>query len=231
MQVAALAQRVYERLGREDVLYPQAEVLANGLTPAQNLLCLLEPTSYIERYVATLNIHAAILDLRSVAPRAHTILRCVLGEIPADVASFTQGEYHPIHPTTRAQLAWRRNWWQHTGTPDRYWRLGRHMIGFYRRPIVAVSVTLVTGSIPPALTVDDLDDEPRLDPIQHPLMADVAAQLLLIKEGAGEAERAMTMLGQLLGVEDLTAVAKVLRRLQRDTVPRRETTEAMVGGA
>ena len=47
--VNELIDQVWEILGENNLFYPQAEVILNGINPAQLMLCLLIPDLLIQR--------------------------------------------------------------------------------------------------------------------------------------------------------------------------------------
>jgi len=217
--VAELLDEVALHLGRNREYYPAAEVCRSGLNPALRLLCLLDPTLATERTVVVLPAQSLTLDLRTVAPRAHQVRRVLLGAAGAAVVSRSAAHFAPLAPTTREALA-RRDpaWLRRTGIPDRWFPLGRHLVAAWPRPVTDHSLTLVCAVVPPPVTADtltDLSSTPALDSTQHELVARVAAAILLLKDGAGEADRGLQMLMTLFGKEAFTMAAKRLRNLQQ----------------
>ena len=212
---AALAEQIYTHLENR-ALYPLPEIYANGLSPAMRLLTLLDKSLLTQRTAVTLPAFSLTIDLRSVAPRTHQVLRVVLGDATTEVQTRTASHFTPLVPTTRERLALLHpGWLKIVRVPSKWFLLGRHLLAIWPRPMTDLVVTIIAAAVPVAASVDAQALSPEIDPAQHALLAGVAACLLMVKEGAGEAERAVQRLGELVGKEAFSAAAKRLRDMQR----------------
>ena len=218
LSLGDLLDRTWERLGRVTGYYAQDELILNGLNPAQNLLVLLDPTLLRKRALVSLIAKEAFIDLTVAAPRCIAMHRVVIGDVSADDPTRSQGLMGELHPCTRAQLRWRREWWRTEGTPKLWYWHGRRWIGVSPRPAVAMTFTLIYTGLPRAFTDTDMGAVSELAATLHPLIADIAAALCLVKEGQIEAARAMQLLQNWVGEEPLAPMRKALARLTRDSV-------------
>lgn len=213
--MAELAEQIYTHLDNNRPLYPLAEVYANGISPALRLLCILDKSLLTQRVSVTLPAYSFVIDLRTVMPRAHQVLRVVLGDATTEVQTRTVSHFTPLVPTTRERLALLHPAWLKTvRVPSKWFMLGRNLLAIWPRPMTDMVVTLISAVVPTAASVNDQDVAPDIDVAQHPLVADIAAALLMCKEGAGESERAVQMLSTIVGKEPFTAAAKRLREMQ-----------------
>lgn len=212
--MAELAEQVYLHLENR-ALYPLSEVYANGLSPSMRLLCLLDKSLLTQRVAVTLPAYSLVIDLRAVMPRTHQVLRVVLGDATTEVQARTGSHFTPLVPTTRERLALLHPAWLKTvRVPSKWFMLGRHLLCCWPRPMTDMVVTLISAVVPTAASVNAQSVAPDIDVAQHPLVADIAAGLLMVKEGAGEAERAVQMLSTIAGKEPFTAAAKRLREMR-----------------
>lgn len=214
--IGALLEQTYQQLENRAGYTPE-EVCANGLTPAMQLLCLLDPRLHTLTSVLIFPGRLLTLDLRSVMPRTHRVLRVLLGQAATDrPADPDVSRLTPLWPTTRAQLArLHPNWITRIGMPSHWFMLGMHILCCYPRPVEDITITVVAAAVPLAARATDDQATPALDPAQHPVIADLAQWLLMIKMGSGEAERALQALQQRIEGEPLTGALKQLRSLQR----------------
>ena len=211
-----LLTRVWERLGRNTVLYPPAEIIDSGLNPAQTLLVLLDHTVLTKRVAVPLIAEEAFIDLRQVAPRLLQLKRVVLGNVVTEDPSRSLGQVHDLTATTLETLRWKSQaWWRTVGVPKQWYRHGRYWVVVYPRAVSALTLTLVYTASPALFSLNDQNAVSELPVALHPLIADVGAALLLVKEGQIEGQRAMQRLGEALGHEDFLPAQKALSRLHR----------------
>jgi hypothetical protein len=208
---AAIVELIYRQVENR-ALYPTEEALLNGVNPAMRLLCLMDHMLHTERVAVSLAARRLTVDLRQVAARSHRVLRVLLGDATADTPALTLGQFAPLLPITRERLACLYpDWLRTVGVPSRWFLLGRHFVCVWPRPMAPVTLTLVCATVPPAAALATLASSPALDESQHAVIADLATPLLLYKEGAGEADRAVQQLRMRLGAEPFTEAAKRLR--------------------
>ena len=213
--VEELIDQTWEILGENSAFYPQAEVILNGINPAQRLLCLMRPDLLVQRTTVSLVANQVFIDLRQEAPRAWEIMRVVVGDVTGDTPVLSNGQLHDLTPTGLKQLSRRRDWWRHIGLLKHYWRHSRHWLGIYRRPLAAYTLTLVYRAIPTAFRRDQFDGVPDVAVAWHTAIPKVSAALLLLKEGSAEISKAMQMLTEVFGEEPLQQAQRIVERVQR----------------
>src|SRR3990167_1320978 len=197
-----LLQSIWLKLGENTTCYPEAEVIVNGINPAMRLLCLMKPDLLNQRVALTLVAETSLIDLREHAPRSWILRRVMLGTITGDAATKTDyGEFKPLLRTSVKKIAWQRDWFSKRGTPSSYYQHGRDWVGIYKRPTADRALTLIFRAIPTAFTTNTMSDSPAFAEVWHPLIADIATGLLLIKEGETQTAKARQMLSTALGRE------------------------------
>jgi hypothetical protein len=216
MTVNEILQRIGEKLGTFE-FYTQAEMIANGLNPAQRLLCLLTPEALTQRTTITLAANEIFVDLRQSAINSWQIRRVILGTITGEDATRSNGEFRDILPASLGWMSGRRDWFTKTGAVQRYARHGRFWLVFYRRPVQSETLTLIYRAVPTAFTTASLASTPDVQSSYHPLLADIATALLLIKEGVTESDKAVRMLSEIFGTEHFEPLRKALDRMQRQS--------------
>jgi hypothetical protein len=189
MNLGDLIQRTSLKLGEQTTFYPEAEMVASGINPAQRLLCLAYPLLLQKRVLLAINPDQVFTDLRQVTPTIRKVNRVVLGDttVPAGAAVPTTGQFVRLLPTTLARLAGRNNWMEQAGITVYYWMHGTFWLGLWKRPMTNLTVTVLYDAIPAPMLA--LTDTPDITLTYHPLIADIAAGLLLCKEGMPESER------------------------------------------
>ena len=216
LPLSDLLTRVWERLGRNTVLYPETEIIDSGLNPAQTLLVLLNHTVLTKRVTALLIAEEAFIDLRQVAPRLLHLNRVVLGNVVTDDPSRSLGRVSDLKATTREHLRWKSPaWWRTVGVPKQWYPHGRYWIAVYPRAVAALTLTLVYTALPTPFSITEPQAVSDLPVALHPVIADIAAALLLCKEGQIETQRAIQHLAGHLGQGALQPAQKALGRLQR----------------
>jgi len=216
MTVNEILQRIGEKLGTFE-FYTQAEMIANGLNPAQRLLCLLKPDALTQRTTVTLAANEVFVDLRQAAIQAWQIRRVVLGTITGEDAGRSNGEFRDILPASLNWLTGRRDWFTKAGSVERYARYGRFWLVFYKRPVQSETITLVYRGVPTAFTTTSLASSPDVQTSYHPLLAEIATALLLCKEGITETDKAVRILSEIFGTEHFEPLRKMLDRMQRQS--------------
>jgi hypothetical protein len=216
MDAGALLQRVYDGLGPPaTVFWTPEEIFLNGLNPAQRLLVLLKPMLLTQRVPVSLVADEVFIDLRVVAPRAMRIQRVALGDVTTEEPVLTQGREGDLRHTTLATLRGQRDWFRlRRGFPTHWYTHGLYWVCPWPRSTQALTMTLVFSAMPTPLEVVVPSQIPDL-PVQfHPVIADVAIELLRCKEGAGEIEQAIDGLGKILGDEPFKQLKKTLRAIR-----------------
>jgi len=200
MNTAELITRVQTKLGANTRLYPDEEVVESGLNPALRLLCVFRPDALITRVTVALVAEQLTVDLRQVMPRAWHIRRVMLGTITGDDITrvAATGEFRDLRPVSLHQLFYRRRWLAEVGTPQYYFLWGAFLLGVYRRPVTATTLTIEARAVPLPLTVATPTAVPEIQEVYHPLLSDVAEALLLMKEGVIEIEKAGAVLSTAL---------------------------------
>jgi len=234
LTVNELVQMVWNRLDNNMTYYSKEEVILNGINPAQRLLVLFKPELLQQRVSVSVSKDQAFIDLREVAPRAWRINRLVLGTIPGVSASggggteVTYDDKQALKRMSLSQLAWRRTWFRERGKIRGYYSVGRFRIGLYKRPAEARTLSLVYSAMPTAFTINDLASTPDIAETHHAQLADMAAALLLMKEGIVEMDKARRMLEIVLGRESVGPLRGVIARLQH-SIPSEEPAVAAGG--
>jgi hypothetical protein len=210
-----LLDRVQQRLGRYIGYYDPEEIVLNGLSPAQNLLVLLDPSLLTKRVAVSVAAQGAFIDLRSAAPRVLSVQRVVLGTLTADDPQTSLGQIKDLKYTDRTSLTWQRDWFRHTGVPSYWYMQGRYLLGLYKRALDSLTLTLIYRAMPTPFNADEQDAVSELPIITHPVISDIAALVLQVKEGQIEAQRAIAQLGEILGEEYFAPARRALAALQR----------------
>lgn len=231
MTGSEILQRVWDHLGGNTTFYTEPEVIVNGINPAMRLLCLLKPDLLTQRVLVTVSAEQCIVDMREQAPRHWTLRRVVLGDITGASATKTDyGEFVELPYMSLDQLNARSDWFKQRGPIQGYWQHGRFHLGVYKRPEAARDITLVFRAVPTAFTTGTMGNSPAFAAVWHPLVADVSAALLLLKEGTSQIEKARGMLTQAFGKELFGPVKQAVGRQQR-TSPVHVKTRAEVAAA
>ena len=213
-----LLQSIWLKLGGNATFYPETEVIVNGINPAMRLIAMLKPESLTQRVALTLVAETSLIDLREHAPRAWMLRRVMLGTVTGDTPTKTDyGELRALVRTSVAKLSWERNWFSKRGTPTDYYQHGREWMGVYKRPTADRTLTLIYRAIPTAFTTGTMDASPVFADVWHPLIADVATALLLIKEGETQIQKAQGILSLAFGRELFGAARQRAGTLARET--------------
>ena len=113
------------------------------------------------------------------------------------------------------QLNARGDWFKQRGPMQGYWRYGRFHMGVYKRPEADRTITLIFRAVPTAFSTNTMDQSPELADVWHPLIGDVGAALLLLKEGNIQIEKARGMLTKAFGKELFGPIKQAVGRQQR----------------
>lgn len=203
MTTFELLQRIQQRLGEQTAFYGDAELVANGLNAAQNLLALARPPLLRQRTTLSVVSDVPFYDLRETNRRILRLQRVVLGTITGDALTpdSTTGLTGDLTPIAVARLAsTRSDWFTVHGPVEHYWQWG-DWLGVYPRPLTATTLTLVYDALPTPLTLAVPDGVPDMAAVYHPMLAEVAAALALIKEAGAEGQRGLADVARLLGVK------------------------------
>jgi hypothetical protein len=215
MNTQELVQRTYEHLGiGQAVFWPESEVVTNGLNPAQRLLCLLKPDLYTLRTLIQRGVDDPVIDLRSAAPSAWRPQRVVLGDVtlvpPKPIP--TQGRLGDLRKISLASLRGQRDWMTRLAPAPTHWYThGFSLIGLWPRNSQPLTLTLVYAALPPALSWSQPTQQADLPVQWHPVIADLAAPLMQIKEGRGECQQAIQQMEALLKIEPLRQLLKQMQ--------------------
>lgn len=211
MTLAELIQYTSNKLGEQTAFYTNEEIVQNGLNPAQRLLCLAHPRVLVQRAVCTIGTEQPFVDLRLVQDsngvvignRIRKINRVVLGDVSDDVEepSSTTGELRRLRSTTLTALITEKNWLRRRGEVTRYWQWGRVWFGVYKRPVVDTTVTIIFESMPVVLDINNLTASPSVQDVYHTTIAEVAAGLLVVKEGTPDGARGLQKIVEALQIQ------------------------------
>ena len=216
MTGADLLQRIWDHLGGNTTFYVEEEVIVNGINPAMRLLCLLKPELLSQRVLVTISAEQSFVDMRESAPRHWILRRVVLGDITGATATKSAyGEFVDLPYMSLDQLSAHTDWFRRRGPIQGYYRHGRFHLGVYKRPEADRSITLIFRAVPTAFTTDTMGNSPAFADVWHPLVGDVAAALLLLKEGNVQIEKARGMLTQAFGKELFGPIKQAVGRQQR----------------
>jgi hypothetical protein len=201
MTLGDIIQLVNLKLGEQSTFYTPSEIVAQGINPAQRLLCLAFPSLNYARSAITVTADQPFIDLRTlldansvpVGNRFRRVRRIALGDVTDDIAnaSATTGELRELHASAVKRLAARNNWLSQHGEVRKYWLWGRFWLGLYKRPIDSTTITVVYSAAPAPLVLEVPGGVPDIPAVYHATIADVATGLLLIKEGDPQATRGM----------------------------------------
>ena len=188
--------------------------MINGLNPAQRMLCLLKPELNTPCTLITQGIDEPIIDLRVKAPRCFRMQRIVLGDVtlipPKPIP--TQGRLGDLRKISLASLRGQRDWMtRFAPTPTHWYTHGLSLIGLWPRNTRVVTLTLVYAAVPTALSWSVPTQEPDLPVQWHPVIADLAANVLMLKEGVAEAKQAIAQMETILKAEPLRQLLKQMR--------------------
>lgn len=211
MTLTDLVQLTLLKLGEQTAFYPQDEIVRSGLDPAQRLLCLVYPALLRFRTTITTPQDIPFIDLRTltdssgrtIGNRLRTIHRVLLGDVTADapVRNLT-GELQELrHVSLRALGARDRAWLAKQGPVREYWRWGRIWLGLYRRPVDTTTLTIVFDAMPTPFSLVTPAQTPDIQDAYHPVIAEVAAGLLLAKEGVPQGAKGLETALRALGLE------------------------------
>lgn len=219
-------QRIWDRLGGNTTFYVEEEIIVNGINPAMRLLCLLKPELLTQRVTVNLLAEQTFIDIREQAPRNWSLRRVVLGTITGDTPTKTAyGEFVELPYLSLDHLNARDDWFKQRGPIQGYWLHGRFHMGVYKRPEADRTLTLIFRAVPTAFTTNTMDQSPAFADVWHPLIADVGAALLLMKEGNVQIEKARGMLTQAFGKELFGSLKQMVGRQQRTSTMHTRTRE------
>ena len=211
-----ILQRIWDHLGGNTTFYVEEEVIVNGINPAMRLLCLLKPELLTQRVAVTVSAEQSFVDMREQAPRHWILRRVVLGTITSDAPTKTAyGEFVDLPYMSLDQLSAHADWFRRRGPIQGYYRHGRFHLGVYKRPEADRNITLIFRAVPTAFTTNTMSSSPAFADVWHPLVGDVAAALLLLKEGNVQIEKARGMLTQAFGKELFGPIKQTVGRQQR----------------
>jgi len=203
MTTFELLQRQQQHLGEQTAFYTDSELLVNGLNPALRLLCLARPTLLRQRQAITITADLPFYDLRQLGSRIVRLHRVVVGTITGDdlTADATTGRIGDLTPISVLKLAASQAaWLKQQGPAEHYWEW-RDWLGIFPRPATAMTVTIIYDALPTALTLETPDTVPDLAAVYHPLIAEMAAGLVRVKEAGVEGQRGLATVARLLGLQ------------------------------
>jgi hypothetical protein len=220
MNTGQMIERTYSILNHNHVFWTEAEVVDNGLCPAQRLVALLNPSLLVQRTVIALQPHQVLLDLRVEAPRAWRVERVALGDATQTTVPLPTTRHGDLRKTTLAALRSHRDWFKQTAAyPGAWYQHGMVWIGLYPRHTQSLTITLVASALPLPLSLDDPERSSELPAEWHPVVPEIAASLLQCKEGAGpEVDQAIQRLQSVVQAEPLTRLQKRVLAEQRKAI-------------
>lgn len=202
MTLGQIITLVEQKLGSQTTFYTDAEIVVNGINPAQRLMCLAYPPLNYIRTALTVTADQAFIDLRTlldgssaiIGNRFRSIRRVVLGTVTDDVATVTAatGELQKLEYATIKKLAGRNDWMSMHGLVRKYWLWGPYWLGLYQRPVASTTITIVYTAAPAPLVIGSLAALPDIPAVYHPVIAEIATGLLIMKEGNPQTARGMT---------------------------------------
>jgi hypothetical protein len=222
VDTAALLQRTRDHLGASgNVFWTADNIVTNGLNLAQRLLVLVNPGLLVQRTLVVVAGDTPLLDLRAVAPTMLSLQRVALGDLTQTPPVPAYGQVGDLRKTTLQSLRTQRFWWQQRApVPTHWFAHGLHLVGLWPRVRedavvpMGLPLTLIGSTVPTPLSASALTQVPDLAAPWHPLLADVAAAVMALAEGAGTCEMAVQQLALLLGLEPQVApLMKALRAL------------------
>ncbi len=201
MTLTELIVRVEQKLGYQTTFYTDAEIVVNGINPAQRLMCLVYPPLNYIRTTLTVTADQAFIDLRTlldgssalVGNRFRSIRRVVLGNVLLDLHTNTAatGELQKLDHTTIKRLSARNDWMSLRGLVRKYWLWGPYWLGLYQRPIASTTITIIYAAAPAPLDIGTLSGVPDIPAVYHPVIAEIAVGLLIMKEGNPQTARGL----------------------------------------
>ena len=84
-----------------------------------------------------------------------------------------------------------------------------HWLGVYPRPALASTLTLIYHAVPTKFRRDQYDGVPDIAPSWHTSIGKIAAALLLMKEGVQEQGKAVSMLQDTFGEEQISRFVRI----------------------
>ncbi len=218
MVLGEALERISQQLENRAV-YTAAEQCTTGVAPALLLLALTMPSYRTVTQVLTWPALTPLVNYADSFPRLVALRRVVVGQRWADRPVGVFGVEDILRRSTRQHLA-RRDplWMTRTGTPRDWIRFGSQQMGLAPRPLSDTTVSLTGTALPATPDPNALNIELDCDPLMQPLVVDLATHFLLLKQGAGEAERGFQRLQQLLQTTALEGPLRQLRRMQAQAV-------------
>jgi hypothetical protein len=111
-----------------------------------------------------------------------------------------------------ASLRGQRHWMTvFAPVPTQWYTHGLTLIGLYPRNLRQVTLTLTYAALPTPLSWAVQAQIPDLPVPWHPVIADLAAPLLQLKEGRGETESAVQKMDRIVQAEPFTTLLKQMR--------------------
>lgn len=219
MNTTTLVDRTYQKLGiGQRTFWTEIECVDNGLNPAQRLLCLLKPDLVTVRTVITQEVDDTLIDLRVKVPRSFRMQRITLGDVSLTASGPvpTQGRMGDLRRISLASLRQQRDWMtRFAPTPSHWYTHGLTLIGLWPRNSRQVTLTLTHAALPAPLTWSVPTQEPDLPTQWHPVIADLAAPMLLLKEGSPvESKIAIEQMEAIIQTEPLRQLLKQMRAEQ-----------------
>lgn len=210
MTLSDIRQLILLKLGDQSAFYSAAEIDRNGINPAQRLLCLFYPALLRGRATLTVNADVPFIDLRTlqdssgntIGNRLRLVRRVVIGNVMGDapVRNAATDELRDLRRTTVPALMSRsRTWMRDKGQVRYYWQYGPYWLGLYKRPIGETTVTVVYDAAPAPLLADD--NVPDVQEVHHRTIADIAAGVLLAKEGEPQGTLGIQRIAEALGIQ------------------------------
>lgn len=208
MTLSDLVQYIQLKLGEQTAFYPEDEVVRGGINVAQRWLCRFYPRLLRQRLTHTVTTDLPFIDLRTVLDgsgvragnRIRKVRRVMIGDVSGDAPTrnAATSELRELRRASLMRLAHRQGWMREKGKIDYYWLWGEYWMGLYRRPIDTTTVTVIFDAVPVPLVNDT--DTPDVQASVHRDIAEIAAGLLLAKEGAPDGVRGIIKATEAVGL-------------------------------
>ncbi len=218
MTLTEIVTLVEHKLGDQTTFYTDAEIVDQGINPAQRLMCLAYPALNTVRTAVTVTSDTPFIDLRTlldlslniIGNRFRHIHRVSLGNVTDDIATPTAatGELERLEPTSIKRLAGRNDWMSLRGEVRRYWMWGRYWLGIYKRPIASTTLTIIYRAAPAPLALASPTGVPDIPAVYHPVIAEIATGMLILKEGDPQTTRGMARIGMGLNLLNQNPIAQ-----------------------
>lgn len=222
MNVSQLVSKTYAKMENNTTFWTREEVILNGLNPAQRLLMLYKPELIVTKTTISLSEDQCFYDLRTSGTNLLVRLqRVIVGDATTDPVTPSQGRFYRLRTATINGLRTKGDWLKKRAPyPTHYARYGMFWLVIYPRQSLSHTLTLIANAIPAALGtgLESGNTEVDIPESWNNLLPEIAAALLLLKEGAGESSESIRMLSSILSKEDIEGITKKLASTQKKII-------------